>query len=81
MTQENLTIGKVATLVGTVPDNIRFYERKGLIPPQPRSKGKYRLYTPKTMNRIRFIMRPKALKFSLKDIQELLDLSDNPTSC
>jgi MerR family transcriptional regulator, copper efflux regulator len=81
MTQELLSIGKLATLVDTVTDNIRFYERKGLIPVPSRSKGGYRQYTPDTVNRVRFIRRAKALKFSLKDIQELLELSDNPASC
>jgi DNA-binding transcriptional MerR regulator len=81
MTQEMLPIGKVAVLVGTATDNIRFYERKGLIPAPVRSKGGYSLYTLDTRNRIRFIRRAKALNFSLKDIQELLDLSDNPESC
>ena len=81
MTQELLTIGKVAALVDTVTDNIRFYERKGLIPEPSRSAGGYRLYSSDTVNRIRFIRRAKALKFSLNEIQELLDLSDNPASC
>lgn len=81
MTQNMLTIGKVATLTNILTDNIRFYERKGLIPPPSRSKGGYRLYTKDTVNRIRFIKRVKKLKFSLKDIQELLTLSDNPASC
>ena len=76
-----LTIGKVATLVNTATDNIRFYERKGLIPSPLRSKGGYRLYTFDTVNRIRFIRRAKLLGFSLKDVQELLSLSDNPALC
>lgn len=81
MKQEMLTIGKVAALVNTATDNIRFYERKGLIPLPSRSKGGYRLYTSDTVNRIRFIRRAKLLGFSLKEVQELLSLSDNPVLC
>jgi len=73
-----LTIGKVATAAGLGVETVRFYERQGLIAEPSRSQSGYRQYRPETIRRLRFIVRAKALGFTLKEIGELLDLRATP---
>jgi MerR family mercuric resistance operon transcriptional regulator len=75
------TIGKLAREAGVNVETVRFYQRAGLIQTPPRL-GSYRCYPDEAVRRLRFIRRAKALGFSLKEIQELLHLSNNPmVSC
>ena len=69
-----LTIGKLARAGGVGVETIRFYERQGLLPPPPRSASGYRHYGPDAVRRLRFIVRAKALGFSLAETAELLSL-------
>ncbi|MGH7412097.1 MAG: heavy metal-responsive transcriptional regulator [Candidatus Methylomirabilis sp.] len=69
-----LYIGKVATQVGLNPRTIRYYENLGLLPPALRSEGRYRLYTPQTVELLRFIQKAKALGFTLTEIREIIAL-------
>lgn len=73
-----LTIGKLARITGVTNDTILFYERNGLIGPVARSKSNYRIYNEKDAERLRFIRRAKNLGFTLNEIRELLNLSQNP---
>lgn len=73
----NLSIGAVARRSGVAIDTIRFYEREGLLPePQRRASG-YRTYDTGAVKRLRFIRRAKNLGFSLDEIRELLELSQD----
>jgi len=71
---EKLTIGKLAKLGNVNIETVRFYERIELIPEPPRSRSGYRIFSPGTVNRIRFIKQAQELGFSLKEIKALLDL-------
>ena len=73
----DMTIGKVADVVGVGVETIRFYERRKLIeqPSRPREGG-YRNYSDATVKRLHFIRRAQELGFSLKEIAELLELRD-----
>lgn len=76
------TIGQLARLTGVGVETLRFYEREGLIPKPPRPTSGYRQYPEGTLSRLRFIRHAKALGFSLKDINELLELRVAPgTTC
>jgi len=75
-TAKKLTIGKLAELSGVGIDTVRFYERRGLLPTPERTASGYRVYTPDTSERIRFIRRAKDLGFSLQEIIKLLTLHD-----
>lgn len=70
----DLRIGQVAKRAGVGVETIRFYERKGLIEEPPRRPSGYRQYPETVIPRIRFIRRAGELGFSLKEVQELLDL-------
>jgi DNA-binding transcriptional MerR regulator len=53
---------------------LRYYERRGLIPPPPRSAANYRRYPSRTVERVRFVKHAQDLGFSLEEIKELLSL-------
>ena len=73
-----LTVNELAEAVEVTPRTIRFYEQKGLI--QPRRAGTVRVFTRRDRARLLLILRGKRLGFSLRDIQEYLDLYDaDPT--
>ncbi len=69
-----LTIGKVAEAAGVKIDTLRYYERQGIIPPPARTHSNYRVYSPETISRVRFVKRAQALGFSLEEIRDLLKL-------
>lgn len=73
-----LTIGKLASAAGVGVETIRFYEREGLLPKPPRRRSGYRQYAPDAVARVLFIRRAKELGFTLKEINELLELRVDP---
>ncbi len=77
-----MTIGALARAAGVNVQTIRFYERKGLIPPPPRTGSGYRQYTEDTLRRIHFIKHAQEIGFSLREIDELLSLRiDESKAC
>ena len=74
----SLTIGKLASAAGVGVETLRFYEREGLLPKPPRKRSGYRQYPADAVARVQFIRRAKELGFTLKEIQELLELRIDP---
>lgn len=66
-----LTIGTVARRSGFSIKTLRFYERRGLLSPAPRSPAGYRLYTEADLHRLEFIREAKALGLVLGRIRDL----------
>ncbi len=71
---EHLFIGKLSKQVGLNPRTIRYYERLRLLPPPLRSESRYRLYTADTAELLKFILKAKALGFTLAEIREIITL-------
>ena len=67
------TIGRLAEAAGVHVETIRFYERRGLLRPPPRTPSGYRQYGEDDLWRLQFVGRGKALGFTLAEIAELLD--------
>lgn len=67
-----LTIGEVSRRSAFSIKTLRFYERRGLLPPSGRSAGGFRLYTDADLGRLEFIREVKALGLALDQIRELL---------
>ena len=73
------TIGQLASAAGVNLETVRYYERRGLLAPPPRSAAGYRLYGAADLRLLQLIGRGKALGFTLTEIGELLG-SDGPRS-
>lgn len=73
---DQLTIGELAADAGIRTSTIRFYERRGLLSPDARSAGNYRLYGKDCVERLRFIRAAQATGFTLHDIDRLLSFHD-----
>ncbi len=75
-----MTIGQLAGAAEVNTDTVRYYERQGLLLPEDRTASGYRHYTKNSLQRLRFIKRAKTLGFSLKEIGNLLELSERETA-
>lgn len=69
-------IGQLAKRAGVGIDTVRYYERNGLLAPSVRLSSGYRRYGQLELARLRFIRRAQALGFTLREINALLDLSE-----
>lgn len=67
-------IGALAQASGVSRDTLRFYEREGLLCPEGRSEGGYRLYSEGAFQRLRFIKQAQALGLSLEEIRAVLEV-------
>jgi DNA-binding transcriptional MerR regulator len=67
-----LTIGQLARTMQIAASTIRYYERIGLLLPEDRSHGNYRLYTDASRRRLRFIRAAQSIGFTLDDIRTLV---------
>lgn len=71
-----ITIGDLSKATGTKVETIRYYERIGLLAAPGRTGGNYRAYAVKDLGLLSFIRRSRDLGFALKQVRELLSLSD-----
>jgi len=78
-TERSIRIGELANRAAMTVDAIRFYEKRGLLPKAQRSAGRFRVYSPSDLERVRFIRQMQALGFSLREIRELVDLRGRKT--
>ena len=67
-------IQDVANSLSVTTRTLRFYEDRGLI--EPRRVGTARVYSKRETGRMQLILRGKRLGFSLREIEEFLDLYD-----
>lgn len=74
--QPAMTISRTAKEIGIGIETIRYYQRIGLIEEPAKPLSGYRIYPAETLSRLRFILRAKALGFSLAEIETLLELGD-----
>jgi len=70
---QSLTIGKLAAAAGVGVETVRYYQRMGLLGKPTRATG-IRRYGSDDLRRLRFIRQAQAAGFTLRQIQELLDL-------
>ncbi len=71
-----LQIGEVADRVGLSLRTVRYYEEQGLLTPEARSAGGFRLYTELQVDRLALIKQMKPLGFTVQEMRELLDARD-----
>lgn len=75
-----VTIGEVARRSGFTIKALRFYERRGLLPPSSRRPSGYRLYGEADLHRLEFIRQAKALGLTLDAIRPLVVAARAPGS-
>lgn len=76
------TIGQLAHAAGVLTSTVRYYERIGLLFPEGRTAGNYRLYDEEALKRLHFIRAAQGTGFTLNDITALLQLQDaTPDVC
>lgn len=67
-----MSINELEQLTGITKQNIRFYEKKGLLHPARNPDNNYREYTQDDLMRLKTIKLLRKLDFSLEDIRALL---------
>ncbi len=70
------TIGKLAGEAGVPISTVRHYERAGLLRPQARTSGNYRVYGDEELQRLLFVRAAQSAGFTLGDIHSILELRD-----
>ncbi len=69
-------IDGVAERLGVSTRTIKYYEELGLVSPENRSPGGFRLYNPDDVERLQRILRLKGMGFSLAAVREFLSVRD-----
>jgi len=75
---QDFMIGELAKRTDTKVQTIRYYEEIGVMPKAIRAANNRRLYNEIHLERLTFIRHSRELGFSLDDIRNLLELSDQP---
>lgn len=69
-----LTIGQLAQRTGVNIENIRYFEKVGLLPAPPRTEGGHRSYDTEHERTLTFIRRARELGFTPDEVRALLEL-------
>ena len=69
---ESYSIGEVAVLTGVSVETLRYYERRRLLKPPPRTDGGFRRYGSDVVAHVTFIKQAQSLGLSLDDVHQLL---------
>jgi MerR family mercuric resistance operon transcriptional regulator len=72
-----MTRGQLSARTGCNGETIRYYERIGVLPAPPRTRGGHRVYDDGHERRLRFILRGRTLGFAIGDLGGLLNLVDD----
>ena len=66
------TVHEVSRRTGVSVRTLQYYDKMGLLPPTARTEAGYRLYDDAALERLQQILLFRALAFSLKEIQAIL---------
>jgi len=75
-----MKIGQVAAEADVSVDTVRFYERRGVLPPPQRRPSGYREYPASTVERLRVARTLQHLGFRLDEIIDALHAHDSGTA-
>lgn len=67
-----LKIGELAQRAGVTAKAIRFYERRGILPPPARAANRYRVYGEEAVETLRFIKQAARLGLTLAEIKDII---------
>ena len=72
-----MQIGDLAAKAGITTRTIRYYEELGIIEPEKRSHGGFRLYSENQLRRLNIVQSLKELGFELERAREFFNLKDS----
>ncbi len=75
--QQLITIGELAELAGLNPRTIKYWEERGIIEPDCRSNGGFRLYSRRNIQVCQLIKDLQNFGYTLEEIKEASDLFRN----
>ena len=75
-----MKIGELAITCSVPTPTIRYYERRGLLPPAERAANGYRSYDEAAPERIRFIQRAQAAGLTLAEIAGVIEFRADGTA-
>ncbi len=81
MSEYNLTIGALSKETDCAIETIRYYERIGLLPNPPRSAAGHRRYGRSHVKLLAFVRQGRALGFSLRHMQLIVERGGGNASC
>lgn len=76
MEQKLLRSGQFARLLGVSTDLLRHYERIGVLPLPVRGSNGYRLYSARSVDRVRAVRRSLTLGFSLTELSGIFSVRE-----
>lgn len=71
-TRRRLRIGELAAATGVPRSTLRFYERRGILPPPARTPSGYRAYDREAIDQVRFVRKAQAVGLRLADVRDVL---------
>lgn len=72
------TTSELAIAADVGSQTLRYYERRGLLPEPPRTRGGHRIYGPQHLERLLLIQQIQRLGFHLEEIHGLLKVREDP---
>lgn len=71
-----MQIGDLAAKAGVTPRTIRYYEELGIVEPEERTAGGFRLYSEAQLRRLQIVQSLKDLGFELEHIRTFFNLKN-----
>lgn len=81
MSERRMRIGEFADTAGVSVDAVRFYERRGVLLPAPRTSGGYRTFGATDLERVVLARQLQQLGLTIAEIVETLSDHSGGTSC
>ena len=69
-------VNQLAKELNITADTVRYYTKEGFLQPKKNHHNGYKEYSTQDLQRLRFIVCARQLGFTVKDIQEILDVAD-----
>lgn len=76
MVDQRMRIGRFAEAVGVSVDAVRFYERRGVLRPAPRTSGGYRTFDERDLERVRLARQLQRLGLTVEEVVDTLTAHD-----
>ncbi len=76
MTERRMRIGEFAVAAGVSVDAVRFYERRGVLHPAPRTPGGYRTFDDRDLNRVRLARQFQLLGLTVTEVVDAMASHD-----